>query len=216
MKIELSHEDLSQFLPWYANGTLSLEEYALVEEHLKTCGACQDALQLLRNVGVAMTELAEEAPMVKLSFDKIGAAAENSETSKRAARRRSFADWLDAIWNPPPQITRLVFVIQLALILGLGIYSYTLRRETPTYTTLSGTEESTGGARLTINFATNTTVEQMSQILSSIGGRIVSGPSPLGMYVIELPVKPEKGTEIQSVVDKLRTNGAIRFVERQP
>ena len=216
MNAELSHEHLSHLLPWYANGTLSPEEHALLEQHLKTCGVCERELQWLRNVNSAMTDLDEEVPDVNASFAKTLAAVDSLETPKPLGRRQWLAGWFDTLWNPSIPFARLVFAAQLALILGLGIYSLALRETSPGFVTLSGSDGSTGGVRLTVNFAPSTTVAQMNQSLSAIGGRIVSGPSASGMYVVELPIGAEKDTQVQTVIDKLRTNGAIRFVERQP
>ena len=215
MKVEASHEPLSHLIPWYANGTLPAEERALVEEHLKTCAACQRELRLLRNVSVAMTELAEETPEVDSSFAKILAVVDSSEGSQPSVRR-PWASWFGILWNPTIPVARLVFAAQLVLIVGLSIYSFMPRQSVPGFHTLSGSEESTGGARLTINFAPNAKIEQVNQLLATVGGRIVSGPSASGIYVIELPVRAEKDAEVQAVIDKLRINDAIRFVERQP
>lgn len=216
MKTGLSHDSVNQLIPWYAKGTLSADDNATVEEHLKTCAACQSELNWLREVSGAMTDLAREVPDRDLSFAKTLAAVEDWEKSKTPVPFSWLKGWFNAIWNPSVPTARIAFAAQFVLIVALAIYSFVPRQSKPGFTTLSGSEETTGRVRLTVNFAPNTTVEQMGSILSGIGGRIVSGPSASGIYVVELAIPSEKDAEIQTVIDKLRTNNAIRFVERQP
>ena len=216
MKTELGHDHWSYLVPWYANGTLSPEERVQVEEHLKTCSECQREVQWLQSVSTSMAEIPEVAPDAGASFAKTLAAIDHSESAKTPVRSSWFANWFNMIWNPSVPVARFVFAAQLILIVGLGIYSFRPQNIKPGFATLSGSEKTTGGARLTINFAPDATVKQINETLTAIGARIVSGPSALGMYVVELPIGTEKDTEIQAVIHKLRANNAVRFVERQP
>jgi hypothetical protein len=169
-----------------------------------------------------MTELAEEAPAVSPSFAKVLASVDEWEKSKlsqpseSSPQRSWIASWFDAIWNPPAPLARFAMAASFALVIGLGIYLAVPSGTSPAYTTLSGSESATDGARLTVSFAPDTTVEQMGQILRGISGTIVSGPSANGIYVVALPIKPENNAGIQAVIEKLRGDKVIRFVERQP
>jgi anti-sigma factor RsiW len=222
MNAELSHESVSQLMPWYANSTLSPEEHAAVEEHLKSCAACRSELDWLQNVSAAMTDLAEEAPAASPSFAKVLASVDEWERSKGSlefepSRQRSWmAGWFDVVWNPPASVARFALAASFALVIGLGIYLAVPRGASPAYTTLSGSEPAADGAKLTVSFAPNTTVEQMGQVLLGIRGTIVSGPSANGIYVVALPINSENNADIQVVIEKLRNDKAIRFVGRQP
>ena len=219
MKTELSHEHISGLLPWYVKGTLSSEERNATDEHLKACNLCQNELQWLQNLNVAVSDLVEEtpaAPEAHASFAKLLSAVDSAEAPRPSARQSWLARWIDTIWNPSVPIARLVFAAQLALILVLGVYSWPSRQTEPVLRTLSGTEGTSSGARLTVSFAPDKTVVQVNQTLLEINARIVSGPSASSIYVVELPISPEKDAEIQAVIEKLRLNEVIRFVERQP
>jgi len=215
MKAELSHEHVSHLLPWYSNRTLSAEEQAAVEEHLKTCSECQREAPWLQSVSGAMAELAEEAPAPDTSFAQVLAEIDRA-TKSAPSFFETIRSWLNFLWNPPIPLARLVFAAQLLLIIGLGIYALKPRTTGTEFRTLSGSEEKTGGARLTINFAPDMTVGKMNESLADVGGRIVSGPSVSGMYVVELPIGREKDAEIQAAIEKLRANRGIRFAEREP
>ena len=216
MKVELTHDSISQLIPWYANNTLSREERAALEEHLKSCAACQSELDWLREVSGTVTELVEEAPDVNRALAKTMAAVEDWERSKRPATRSRLASWFASIWNPSVPVARWVFAAQFVLIVALGIFSMVPRRSTPGFGTASGPEQAAHRARLTVNFAPDTTVQQMMRTLSSVGGKIVEGPSASGIYFVELPIPAEKEAEVQSLIEKLRADNTILFVERQP
>jgi hypothetical protein len=216
MKVELSHDSLTQLLPWYANNTLTTEERGAVEEHLKSCAACQAELELLREVSGAMNEAADEAPSANRSLARTLAAIEQWEESKHPARQSRLERWMDSLWNPSTLTARWVFAAQFLLILALGTVLLIPRHDAGPGLghILSGGEQIAGGTRVTVIFAPNTTVERMSQILSSLNAKIVSGPSAAGVYIVELP--PGKEADVQLLIDKLRGNDAIQFVERQP
>jgi hypothetical protein len=65
-------------------------------------------------------------------------------------------------------------------------------------------------------FHATVTEEAMRQTLLSVGGRIVSGPSALGVYIVQIPARDDD-RDVQAIVDTLRSNtNVVRFVEREP
>jgi len=218
MKTELSHESLNQLIPWYVNGTLSPEELAVVERHLENCAACQSDVEWMREVGSAMTGLASEAPAPEVSFNKVLAAVEQWERSKDHARFGWISNWWKAIWSSSAPFARFALAAQLALIAGLCLAIWFSHREVqPSFTVLSGSEPSnSGGAKLTISFTPETTISQVRQMLTGIGGTIVGGPSANGIYIIQLPTAASKDDEVQATIQQLRKNTSIQFVERLP
>jgi hypothetical protein len=62
----------------------------------------------------------------------------------------------------------------------------------PTFRTLATTAlrpPAHAAARLRIVFAEETTERELRALLLPLGGTIVGGPSPLGVYTLELPVE---------------------------
>jgi hypothetical protein len=85
------------------------------------------------------------------------------------------------------------------------------------FTTLSGPPGATSGVRLTIMFQPSVTEEAMRQALLDIEGNVVSGPSALGVYIVQIPATPDDDRAIQALIDKLRSHAnVVRFVEREP
>jgi hypothetical protein len=57
----------------------------------------------------------------------------------------------------------------------------------------------------------------IQRTLSEVGGTVISGPSAQGVYVVELRRRSDNDTEIQGVLERLRSNAAVvRFAEREP
>jgi anti-sigma factor RsiW len=216
MTVQSSHEAVSALLPWYANSTLTAEESAVVKQHLESCAQCAEELQLFYAVGVVMTEAADNAPPVTASLAKTFSAIDDLEKRPQEGRR-GFAAWFDALWNPPAPLARLVFAGQLAAILLLGVLLMLPAPEQP-FNTLSGTGAgAVSGTRLTMMFSPGVTEEAMRRALLEVDARIVAGPSALGVYVVEVPIKPEQDSKIEAVIARLRLNAkTVRFVEREP
>jgi len=115
-----------------------------------------------------------------------------------------------------PATVRWALAAQLALILALGGTLMLSRLQAPDYTTLSGGTGDVTGARLTVLFEPAATAERIQQVLATVGGSIVSGPSAAGVYVVALPLSAEAAA-VDARIEALREQtGVIRFVEREP
>lgn len=218
MNAGLSHESLTQLLPWYLKGNLPTGEQSAVEEHLKSCNACRQELDWLRELNADMSGLDRDAPVPDMdrSLANMLASVEAGEKPHVPASPSRISQFFHAIWNPSAPFARAVFVGQFAAIVALAIYLLIPHGGNPGFTTLSGPETAASGVRLTLNFAGTTTVEQVNSILADVHGHIVAGPSASGIYVVALTIPGEKDAEVRAIIEKLKANSAIRFVERQP
>jgi len=218
MNAGLSHESLTQLLPWFLKGNLPADEHGAVEEHLKTCDACRQELDWLRELNTNISTLDQDVslPNIERSLAAVLASVETLDKPRMHAGRSPLTEFFHAIWNPSAPFARAVFVGQFAAILALAIFLLVPHGSNPTFTTLSGPQTAGGGARLTLNFAGTTTVEQMNTILADVHGHIIAGPSASGVYIVELPIPNDKNAGVQAVIEKLKTSSAVRFVERQP
>ena len=217
MTRESSHDTVNELLPWYANHTLSREDCVVVEEHLARCTDCTQELQHLFEVGAAMKSVDETNP-ARTSFARTLAAIEDWENSKPRGAWPRAAAWFQTLWTPSVPMARAVFATQLGIILILaGIFLYPRLMEKP-YTTLSGTgTQGQGGVRLDITFEPNTTEETMRKVLLDSGCNFVSGPSALGVYVVELTGRSEGDPRVDTEIARLRSKtGVVHFAERHP
>jgi hypothetical protein len=67
-----------------------------------------------------------------------------------------------------------------------------------------------GATRLRVLFAEETSTRAVRAILQRVGGRIVDGPSPLGVYTVEVPAGPA-ADPLEVVLDHLRAQPEVRF-----
>ena len=82
----------------------------------------------------------------------------------------------------------------------------------PVYRTLARTGEHAGKAQLLIHvaFTEDMTERELRALLTGVGGTLVSGPSPLGIYTIRIE-PPSAAPEV--ALEKLRAHGKVRLAE---
>jgi len=207
-----THLDRDQLIRWRDYGTGDRDAVLV---HLAACQACAaDYAELVR------TRPAAEGPT---HFDPAQFVAAGYRVRERLAGMRA-ADmsarapwsWLATLWNPSVPMARIALVTNVALLLFVVAVAMPRLREQP-FTTLSGPAASGGGARLTVIFQPAANEGAMRQALLGVGGRLVSGPSALGVYVVEVATRPDDDAAVQAVIDKLRGQTAVvQFVEREP
>jgi anti-sigma factor RsiW len=214
---DFSHETADELLPWLANGTLTEEERTAVERHLSTCASCAQEIAWLHEVGAAMTELANDVPEARLSsLASVLEAVDRHERAKAEARSW-LARQLDSIWRPSRPVVRLALAAQFILIVILGVALLVRDQREPSLTTLSGSTSAPAGTRLTVVFEPGTTEETMRKALLDVGGNVVSGPSVLGVYRVEIQTPPGDEAKVNTVIARLRAMaGVVRFAEIEP
>ena len=216
---ERLHRRVWELLPWYVNGTLAMLEQRTVEEHLEGCLRCQAELETCRRLGEVVRQSEEIAPSLhpaQLARVMARIEAEEKGHGKRGWRRglaaplRSFRSWMGA--SPP--FIRGALAAQLLLIVGLaGFLLWRPAAQPAVYNTLSDVEAAphhASGTLVRVVFADDTTEKEVRGLLLSLRGQIVSGPSPLGVYTVEIPSGPDP---LDRVLAHLRSRPKVSFAE---
>ena len=203
------HRRVWDLLPWYANGTLEDGERRTVESHLAACSRCREELSACRGLGELLQQVPEVAPAphpahLARILEKIG-------DHERAAWQ-SPLESLRNLLTATPRPVRWALAAQLVLVLGLAGLSLSRRpaREAApaAYRTLSDApsamSSTTPSSRLRLVFAPGTTEQEIRDLLLGIRGQIVSGPSSLGVYTVEVPTGPDPLDDVLSHVRKHR------------
>ncbi len=202
------HRRVWDLLPWYANGTLEDGERRTVESHLAACSRCREELSACRGLGELLQQVPEIAPAphpahLARILEKIG-------DHERAAWQ-SPLESLRNLLTATPRPVRWALAAQLVLVLGLGLGLSLHRqpRQSPTapaaYRTLSdGPATTVPSSRLRLVFAPGTTEQEIRDLLLGIRGQIVSGPSSLGVYTVEVPTGPDPLDDVLTHVRKHR------------
>jgi len=201
-------EGMDLLLPWYLNRTLEKTEHEAVKKHLRSCSICQEEFAAIKREQKGYQAIAEEVP-VPQTFPHL---MEEIEKRERTIWQRMAS----FIPRPQPTFAAALIATQFIVIAGLvGLLALNpWGAGERFYRTLSGPAAiESNGPRLSILFQNGIREKTAREVILAINGTIVKGPSPMGIYTVELPseMSPE---ELQGVISSLRQKGdVIRFVE---
>lgn len=234
------HEEVWDALPWYVNGTLEAEEARAVEDHAQGCGICREEIRYWRGFAGALREEGELAVSADAGLERLRGrlAAAGGVPAGAGARRRGRGGagrWTTAFRRTPAPL-RWALAAQLVLILGLaGLLGGPLLddgevatpdgaasrleptgaagRDTGPFRTLADDPVPAAGgeaALLRVLFTDRTREREIRGALISVGGRIVDGPSPTGVYTVAV----EGAAEGAAALETLRSLPQVLFAER--
>lgn len=197
-------------LPWYLGGTLSPEERRQVHNHLETCQTCRQELdemkRLRESVKAGVNGLPGPPPDIFRSV--MARIREKPQPRPWAARADA---WLRALFAVQwaPTLAALLVIGQSAALLWLvghrphgldgGVGSSqgpVIERSVPA-----------GSARLSVRFQDTATERDIRAVMQSVNARIVDGPSPDGLYVLEVPAGD--AAALERVLAALRAHRAV-------
>ena len=205
----LCPEGIDLLLPWYLNHTLEKGEEETVHNHLLSCPICQQELEVIERERELYRSLAEEVPVLH-TFPLLMEKIEKQEGVGIWQRITAL------IPRPQPALATALIVAQFVVIVALvGLLAINpWGAGEKIYRILSGPTAVTGeGPRLLILFQDGVPEKTVREVILEIDGTIVRGPTPLGIYTVELrsEMTPEK---LQWVISSLRQReDIIRFVE---
>lgn len=204
---ERLHQRIWELLPWYANGTLGEAERRTVEEHAAQCERCREELRACGQIGEAVRLSAVEAPTPHPArLSRLMSRLDEAEGSSPRAR-------LAGLLTATPKPVRWVLAGQLAALLLLVTgWIWTTPPPPPPaeFKTLSDAVAPAAGPQVRVVFAEGATERQMRDVLLPIGGQLAGGPSPLGVYTVELP---EGRDPLPVVLQHLRSRPEVSFAE---
>lgn len=226
------HEEVWDLLPWFVNGSLDEGEALTVEEHVEACGICREEVRYWRGFAQVLQDegdlaISPDADLARLRrrLDDTGPAAPGRRSRPRAGGH----PWLAGLRRAPTAM-RWALAAQLAAILLLGgllATSWTgpepASLEAPTET---GPSAATGpfrtlsdapapaaagdGTLLRVVFADQAREREIRGALIAVGGRIVDGPSPTGVYTVAV----DEGGDPSAALESLRSFSQVLFAER--
>jgi anti-sigma factor RsiW len=194
------HEQKSELLPWYVNKTLAGREAAAVERHLLVCAECQkEAAQLQALMAGDEEDGWTPSPA---HFAKVMAKVD-ALSQPRWPRAPS---WM----RETPRPMRIAFALQaaamLALVAGVALRS-PARYETLSRPPIAATDRS----RLHVVFSSDITEGEIRRLLEAAQASIVAGPSPDGIYTVELSLPAADEEAARKVSERLKANPKVRF-----
>ncbi len=203
MTARMTHAEASSLLPWYVNGTLEPSEHDAVRAHLADCAECRAECALLHEVQSATVAAAGEP------------AAEPSPPRSRVPA--PVTRWRRTWWLTPRPV-RWAVAAQAAALAGLVVWG--ALGPSPGGALYGTLDEPAAAAsdevrpRLQLIFADDVRAARLRDLLLAHGLRLVDGPSPLGVYTVELEAAAVDG--VDAVAQDLRGRPEIRLADPLP
>ncbi|HQU68613.1 MAG TPA: hypothetical protein PLI43_10490 [Albidovulum sp.] len=176
--------EISELLPFYLNGSLSVEEKAKVEQALSTDAGLEEELRLLDRI---RSSVQEELP--GNSPGDLGLARLGRDLAQGAPTQR-------------PSLAALAAAFALGAILSGVIAVQAMRAPDDTYRQAGAAP---ADESLLVAFRADATAGAISDLLVAGNYVIVDGPSALGLY----HVAPPEGVDPAAAVAELAAAGAI-------
>lgn len=197
------HGRCEQLLPWFVNGTLTADERALVEGHVADCARCEKELARLRVIALEVREM-EVDPACDRAFAHLVSRLEGDGVATGPAIARQ--PW----WRSARGLQALAASQALLIVLGAA---WIVRDEAPvgdSFRTLSDAPKASG-ARMFVTFDARVPEQEIRAAVLAAGSRVVDGPTPDGLYVLEAPARQEA-----RALEVLRQSAAVARVDPLP
>lgn len=217
------HDWASLVLPWLVNETLPAADVRRLRAHLQICRECSRDLEieegLARRLAAApVVDYAPQAALARMNQRIDSAQASGSWLASWRRRSNRATGGRRTIWV-------VAFAVQAAALVLLAVTVVWQAQQAPgEYRTLSsspaqGSPHAPAQPHLQVVFADAVTAADMRATLARVRGRIVSGPSRAGVFLvtIESPGVVEAGAmaEIELAARTLAREPGVRFVAVQ-
>jgi len=218
--VAVCDSEAARLLPWLVTGRLDADDAARVEAHISTCPICRadwGAQHGLREL-VRSDDGVEYAPQP--SLQKLMSRID--ELDRELAPVTAATDAAPAMPRSTSALPRWLIAALVVQTFGLGLLGTALWRHSSTeptasasrYETLTSAPVSTDGRpQLRVVFAPGTTLAELADLLGSVHGTIVSGPSEAGAYTVAVPGDRARPEASDAPIVRLRTDRRVLFAE---
>ncbi len=187
-----------ELLAFHVNGLLEGDERKRVAQHVSACGRCRDEVGRLE----ALRHRAPGGPPGRPEAEvELAGAAERAAGGSSRGDRRAAPAW----WRPALAAGAIIIVLEGAIL------AVVVARQGG----LDPLGTPAAGVVLEVTFAPDATEAAIRAALAGVNGRIVDGPSPIGVYTVRLPIPEEDRAQVEAAVDRLAgLTGVVSHVER--
>lgn len=221
-----NHDEVWLLLPWYSNGSLEGKELELVRNHLRVCLTCRKELAAQETLSKTLQHASLVEISAKPSFERLMARIQEEtrapvKADGQAASRR-FPRW--------PNILRQILTsrrLTLAAATGLAFATVLLAISIPlflswtpietvqNYHTAANPDTLGNFAKndVRVVFADHVTEREIADLLKSVRGQIVDGPTASRIYTIRISDSDGLETSITQFLQRLRESKTVIFAE---
>jgi len=219
--------ELNLLLPWYVNNSLSLEDKNAFELHMAECGECEHQVLLEKKVQSTVahqTRVPNTSSTVALNrlfsgieFDESNS-VENNKSAVNTKQKKRFYSAMSNYW-----LKWIIGAQWAAIMVVCGVFfvnkepSQNSGQLEPAYRTLSANTDAHNvkAARFRVLFSKDAAEGDIRQLLHSIHGDIIAGPTANGVYSIDV-----LGVDLESLnyspsalLAYMRNQSSVVFVE---
>lgn len=210
----MNENEARELLPWYAADSLEPEERAAVEAALAASDDLRAELAELQVMQTSVGDTAGEAQWNPALITRTLARIDAHEAEKASAGGFGrVGEWLRenlfAGWGGVPTLAKAAVVAQFALLLALGGSWLAQPNDSHIYGTVGLDPDA---AQIKLGFQPGIDEATLRETIRGLDGRIVDGPSALGLYTVELHgLEKEQDEEIGALLaDLLAREDVIR------
>jgi len=215
------HREVAELLPWYVNGTLAGRDFAVVAAHLSSCPACRDEVAQCQTLAAAIQSAPDAAWTPAAGrLERVLARIERLEGDRRHTGWRAWSrakESLRDVFQRTPHPMRWTLAAQAALLVLLVVLAAgpgVLAPGAPYRTLADSGRGQPGQGQIHIVFAEDITERELRALLGRVQGKIVDGPSTIGVYTVAVQASTPDG--LTPIVALLRTDPKVRFAEPAP
>jgi hypothetical protein len=203
------HRITQELLPWYIQGTLDLDEAAVVRAHLQSCAACRAELETDRALSAMMAAAPSEADLgwatLKNRIAGEASPRRGGVGRRSAAPRRRLSALGRAVARPSRGWAAAAQAASLVVIAGSAwIWANQPHAQ---YHVLSAPKVVNTG-NVVVIFKPTMSERDMLAALRSADARLVDGPTVSDAYVLHVA-----DAERASALSKLRANAQVILAE---
>lgn len=205
----MKHQDVWELLPWFVNGSLEDRELAQVERHIVACDECRRESSELRQLAAIMVSGKGVMVTPDEAFPELMSRIEEVENRGSSSWRRLRRLLFTGPFPRPVLAAGLMILVLAAALLWRPID----REPAANFRTLSDSAViEPGGLRVRVVFSPRVEETALRSLLLEVGGQIVGGPSPYGVYTVEL-LEQEDPSARARVLEALRAREEVEFLE---
>lgn len=207
-----AHRESVELLPWLVNCTLDDAERERVERHVSQCVTCRRELEAARALQAAVTSKEGDwAATDSLARMHARLLEEEAGLSLQGLRRA-----LARAWNHARLWAQGALVIQFAIIAlvggALAIAFLPARPGPALYHTLGNAAPAVSArSAVAVMFNGERSEHEIRRLLLRMNARVVDGPSPVGVYTLEV-----RNDQQEAALALLREDPAVAFAEPVP
>jgi len=206
--------EIEALLPWYAAGTVSTDEARRVEAALDADPGLATHLARIHEERDASIRSAEALGLPSSRAAAKLFTALDAEPDRKASMNPVSAalgragQWLAGL--SPRALGLVAGAAVLALVAQGGLITGELLRGSETYSTASGGDTaSSPGAYVLVGFQPEARAAEIGTLLRSVGGHIVDGPYPGGLFKLRIGGADMSAGQRSATLDRLKAAGGI-------